>query len=62
MSPQDPDLNREKWAELEAMLRGYVIKNNVSLAVITAPVLSEDLPKIEQSSNGLSLRKDRIRR
>ncbi len=55
MSPQHPDLNQKKWAELESMLRGYVIRNNVPLAVITAPVLMADLPKIKQSPNGLSI-------
>ncbi len=55
MSPQHPDLNREKWAELESMLRSYVIRNNVPLAIITAPVLTDDLPKIKQSPNGLSI-------
>ena len=57
MSPQHPDLNREKWSDLEAFLRGYVIRNNVSLAIITAPVLSDDLDKIRQSPNGVSIPK-----
>lgn len=55
MSPQDPDLNRKKWSELENMLRNYVVRNNVPLAVITAPILNDDLPKIKQSPNGLSI-------
>lgn len=57
MSPQDPELNREKWADLESMLRSYVIRNNVPLAVVTAPILTDDLPKIKQSPNGLSIPK-----
>ncbi|MFT6337299.1 MAG: endonuclease G [Saprospiraceae bacterium] len=55
MSPQHPDLNQKKWSELESMLRGYVIRNNVPLAIITAPVLKGGLPKIKQSPNGLSI-------
>jgi endonuclease G len=55
MSPQDPDLNRKKWSELENMLRNYVIRNNVPLAIITAPILTDDLPKIKQSPNGVSI-------
>ena len=57
MSPQDPDLNRKKWSELENMLRNYVVRNNVPLAVITAPILEDDLPKIKQSRNGVSIPK-----
>lgn len=57
MSPQHPDLNQKKWSELESMLRGYVIRYNVPLAIITAPVLTDDLPKIKQSPNGLSIPK-----
>lgn len=57
MSPQHPDLNREKWADLESMLRSYVIRNNVPLAIITAPVLTDDLSKIKQSPNRLSIPK-----
>ena len=55
MSPQHPDLNREKWSELKSMLRGYVIRNSVPLVIITAPVLTDDLPKIKQSPNGVSI-------
>ena len=55
MSPQSPDLNQKKWSELEAMLRWYVIRNNVPLAVITAPILTDDLAKVKQSPNGLSI-------
>jgi endonuclease G len=55
MSPQHPNLNQKKWSELESMLRGYVIRNNVPLAIVTAPILADDLSKIKQSPNGLSI-------
>jgi endonuclease G len=55
ISPQAPQFNRGKWADLEAMLRKYVISNNVKLVVITAPILKDDLPKIKQSPNGVSI-------
>jgi len=47
MSPQLAKFNREKWAELESMLRGYVYDHpGVQLIVITIPVLKEGLPVI----------------
>ncbi len=55
ISPQAPQFNRGKWADLEAMLRKYVISNNVKLVLITAPILKDDLPKIKQSPNGVSI-------
>ena len=55
ISPQHPDFNREIWADLEGLLRKYVIDNNVSLAIISAPILTKDLPKIKQSPNGVSI-------
>lgn len=46
MSPQKPELNRERWAELEELLRTYVIHHKRSLIVATGPVLSTSLPKL----------------
>lgn len=57
MSPQLGDFNREGWAELEGMLRGYVYDNKVSLFVITAPVLTDDLVPISKSINQVSIPK-----
>ena len=57
MSPQLGGFNREKWAELENSLREYVLTNEVHLVVVTAPVLTNDLPKIERSLNGVSIPK-----
>lgn len=55
MSPQDPLLNREKWAELEGAIRGYAIDNNVTLTVVTGPVLNDNLKKINRSINEVSI-------
>ncbi len=55
MSPQRPEFNQKRWAELENFLRGYVIENEVPLFVVTGPVLRPDLPKVKRSVNGLSL-------
>jgi endonuclease G len=47
ITPQSPELNREKWAEIEGFLRGYVYNNPQSyLYVVTAPVLKDSLPKV----------------
>lgn len=61
MSPQVADFNREAWAELESWLRGYVIRNNVELYVVTIPVLDDGLPKVERSKNGLSVPKQFVK-
>ena len=55
MSPQRPEFNRNKWAELENYLRRYVIVNEVPLFVVTSPVLKEGLPKIKRSVNSVSI-------
>ena len=55
MSPQVGDFNRLKWAELENWMRSYVEEKGVNLYIITAPLLTDSLPKIERSVNGLSI-------
>lgn len=55
MTPQRAEFNRESWANLEAYLRGYVIRNDVPLYITTGPVLNENLQKVERSINGLSI-------
>ena len=57
MSPQIGDFNRFKWAELENWMREYVTKNNTSLVILTAPILSNDLDKIERGINKVSIPK-----
>ncbi|MCB0643846.1 MAG: DNA/RNA non-specific endonuclease, partial [Phaeodactylibacter sp.] len=58
MSPQAPEFNRGKWAQLEGMIRGYIFQHpNTQLYVVTGPVLKDDLPKVERSVNGVSLPK-----
>lgn len=56
MSPQRPEFNRGKWAELEGMIRGYIFRSpQTQLYVVTGPVLHDSLPKVERSINGVSL-------
>ncbi len=46
MSPQVPSLNRGLWAKIETHMRSAV-KNHGDAHVITAPILSSDLPRIQ---------------
>lgn len=46
MSPQRPELNREKWAELEGKLREVVIREHTQLYVVTGGILTDSLPSI----------------
>ncbi|MCB9292460.1 MAG: DNA/RNA non-specific endonuclease [Lewinellaceae bacterium] len=56
MSPQVDAFNREGWAELESLIRGYVFRNPGSqLYVVTGPILREGLPVIERSVNKVSI-------
>lgn len=56
MSPQDPNFNRGRWAELEGMLRDYLKRApQTQLFVVTGPLLHDSLPKVERSVNGLSI-------
>ena len=56
MSPQVPEFNRGKWAELEAMIRGYIYQHrNTQLYVVSGPVLKPSLAKSERSINKVSV-------
>lgn len=46
MTPQKPELNRERWAQLEDMLREYVEEYGRPLYVVTGPLLEPDLDSI----------------
>jgi len=46
MSPQRPELNREKWADLEDFIRQYVLSTNHSVFVVTGGVLKDSLKYI----------------
>lgn len=46
ISPQRAELNRERWAEMEDLLRSYVIKTNHPLLIVTGPILKDSLPYI----------------
>ncbi len=51
MAPQRPELNREKWAELEGWGRNQVFSSKEQLIVIAGPILEDGLPKITQGEN-----------
>ncbi|MBT6745011.1 MAG: DNA/RNA non-specific endonuclease [Flavobacteriales bacterium] len=51
MVPQLPELNRERWAQLENLLREYVIANKEQLYVVTGGVLNESLPKMNNEGH-----------
>jgi len=53
MSPQKPEFNRERWAELEAWIRTYVIDFKESVFVVTGPILKDGLK--QQGENKVSI-------
>ncbi len=55
MTPQRPEFNRESWAMVEDYVRGYAVRNNTEVYVVTGPVLNDNLPKIERSINMVSI-------
>ncbi len=55
MSPQKADLNRGRWAELEDVLREYVVRNKVQLYVVSGGILKPELQKIERGTNKVSI-------
>lgn len=59
MAPQRPELNRERWAELENLIRDYVITNNRQVYVVTGGVLTDGLEtmKNEGRKNEVSIPK-----
>jgi len=46
MSPQKPEFNRGKWAQLEDFVRQYVIESNEPVFVVTAGILDDSLKAI----------------
>jgi endonuclease G len=55
MSPQVAELNRGRWAELEDVVRQYVIRNRTQVYVVSGGVLKPGLPKIERGTNKVSI-------
>ncbi len=49
ISPQKPEFNREKWAELENVVRDYVIANKREIYVVTGSLLHDSLPKMQNT-------------
>lgn len=57
MSPQLPEFNREVWADLESLVRSYVIRTGNELVIITGPVLTDNLEVVERSVNQIKIPK-----
>ena len=55
MSPMDPDFNRESWAEMEAVVRAYVERNNTNLYVVTLPIIRQEDKVIERGVHALKI-------
>lgn len=55
MSPQVAALNRGRWAELEDVVRQYVIRNNIQVYVVSGGILKPGLKKIERGKNKVSI-------
>ncbi|MFO8068150.1 MAG: DNA/RNA non-specific endonuclease [Bacteroidales bacterium] len=56
MTPQKPDFNRIAWANLENTIRAYIQNNTGSrLFIVTAPVINDDLEKMERGVNKISI-------
>lgn len=55
MSPQLDDFDRDGWAELEGLLRGYVARTGQQLYVVTGGVLKEGLAVIDRGVNKVSI-------
>lgn len=55
ISPQVAQLNRGRWAELEDVIRQYVVRNNTQVFVVSGGILNPGLKKIEQGKNKVSI-------
>ncbi len=55
MSPQVAQLNRGRWAELEDVVRQYVVRNNTQVYVVAGGILKPGLKKIERGVNKVSI-------
>lgn len=56
MSPQLPEFNRQKWADLEGIFREYVTSHTeTQLYVVTGPILYDTLPKLERGKNKVTI-------
>jgi endonuclease G len=55
MSPQTPGLNRGRWADLEDAMRSACIEHKTPLFVVSGAILKEELPKLEQGKNKVTI-------
>ena len=53
--PQDPDLNRGIWKELEEQIRLWASENG-SLLVVTGPIITDDLRRLGKNRVGIPKR------
>ena len=53
--PQDPDLNRGIWKELEEQIRLWASENG-SLLVVTGPIITDDLRRLGKNQVGIPKR------
>lgn len=57
MAPQRPELNRERWADLERFARNYVWAKKRDLCVVTGPIFTDDMESITQGPNVVAIPK-----
>lgn len=56
MSPQLPEFNHQKWADLEGIFREYITSHSeTQLYVVTGPILYDTLPKLERAKNKVTI-------
>lgn len=55
MSPQLAALNRGRWADLEDVLRSYVLRSKHQIYVVSGGILKPGLPKIPRGVNHVSI-------
>jgi endonuclease G, mitochondrial len=55
MSPQVKELNRGRWAELEDVVRQYVVRTGTQVYVVAGGLLTPGLKKIERGVNKVSI-------
>lgn len=55
MTPQVADFNRGIWADLEDLMRAYVIDNKTALYIVTGPIFNKKVRYIERSKNHVAI-------
>ena len=55
MSPQRPEFNRGGWADLEDLMRAYVIEKNTALFIVTGPIFGDTVKYVLRSKNHVAI-------